>query len=154
MSANNDDYKGHANLEIISESSRINEWMYKRIKTGLKERTGNILEGGSGLGTISEKLIQDMEPSSHITLTDISVRYVQLLSIKYSSFRNVSVFRMDLNSREEYSKIGYEKHDSIIAINVLEHVRDDRLVLNEIYKLLKKAVYWLFFFPVINFYIT
>ena len=139
MSANNDDYTGHANLEIISESSRFNEWMYKRIKTGLKEKMGNILEVGSGLGTISEKLIRDMGPSSHITLTDISVRYVQLLSIKYSSFKNVSVFRMDLNSVEEYSKIGYEKYDSIIAINVLEHVRDDQLALREIYKMLKKG---------------
>jgi 2-polyprenyl-3-methyl-5-hydroxy-6-metoxy-1,4-benzoquinol methylase len=139
LSANNDDYTGHANLEIISESSRFNEWMYKKIKTGLKEKMGNILEVGSGLGTMSEKLIRDMGPSSHITLTDISVRYVQLLSIKYSSFKNVSVFRMDLNSGEEYSKIGYEKYDSIIAINVFEHVRDDQLALREIYKMLKKG---------------
>ena len=137
MSANNDDYTGHANLEIISASSRFNEWMYKRIKTGLREKMGNILEVGSGLGTISEKLIRDMGPSSHITLTDISVRYVQLLSIKYSSFKNVSVSRMDLNSGEDYSKIGYEKYDSIIALNVLEHVRDDQLALREIYKMLK-----------------
>ena len=137
MSANNDDYTGHANLEIISASSRFNEWMYKRIKTGLREKMGNILEVGSGLGTISEKLIRDMGPSSHITLTDISVRYVQLLSIKYSSFKNVSVSRMDLNTGEDYSKIGYEKYDSIIAINVLEHVRDDQLALREIYKMLK-----------------
>ena len=134
---NNDDYTGHANLEMISASSRFNDWMYKRIKTGLREKMGNILEVGSGLGTISEKLIRDMGPSSHITLTDISVRYVQLLSIKYSSFKNVSVSRMDLNTGEDYSKIGYEKYDSIIAINVLEHVRDDQLALREIYKMLK-----------------
>lgn len=137
MSANNDDYTGHANLEMISARSRFNEWMYKRIKAGLREKMGNILEVGSGLGTISEKLIRDMGPSSHITLTDISVRYVQLLSIKYSSFKNVSVSRMDLNTGEDYSKIGYEKYDSIIAINVLEHVRDDQLALREIYKMLK-----------------
>jgi 2-polyprenyl-3-methyl-5-hydroxy-6-metoxy-1,4-benzoquinol methylase len=138
LSANNDDYVGHANLEIISESSRFNDWMYKHIKTGLKEKKGNILELGSGLGTISEKIIHDMEPSAHITLTDVSITYVQSLRIKYSSFKNVSVSRMDLNIREEYSKIGYEKYDFIIAINVLEHVRDDLLALHEIYKMLKK----------------
>jgi 2-polyprenyl-3-methyl-5-hydroxy-6-metoxy-1,4-benzoquinol methylase len=139
LSANNDDYGGHANLEIISENLRFNEWMYKQIKTGLKEKMGNILEVGSGLGTISEKIIRDMGPSSHITLTDVSVRYVQSLQIKYSSFKNVSVSRMDLNIREEYSKIGYEKYDSIIALNVLEHIRDDQLALHEIYKMLKKG---------------
>ena len=139
MSANDDDYVGHANLEIISENSRFNDWMYKQIKTGLKEKMGNILEVGSGLGTISEKIIHDMGPSSHITLTDVSVRYVQLLRIKYSSFKNVSVSKMDLNIREEYSKIGYEKYDSIVAINVLEHVKDDLLALNGLYKMLKKG---------------
>jgi 2-polyprenyl-3-methyl-5-hydroxy-6-metoxy-1,4-benzoquinol methylase len=138
LSENNDDYIGHANLEIMSENSHFNDWMYKHIKMGLKKKMGNILEVGSGLGTISEKIIRDMEPSDHITLTDVSITYVQSLKIKYSSFMNVSVSRMDLNIREEYSKIGYEKYDSIVAINVLEHVRDDLLALHEIYKMLKK----------------
>jgi 2-polyprenyl-3-methyl-5-hydroxy-6-metoxy-1,4-benzoquinol methylase len=139
LSANSDDYLGHANLEIISENSRFNDWMYGHIRAGLKEKMGNILEVGSGLGTISEKIIRDMGPSAHITLTDVSVTYVQSLKIKYSSFKNVSVSRMDLNIREEYSKIGYEKYDFIVAINVLEHIRDDLLALHEIYKMLTKG---------------
>jgi phospholipid N-methyltransferase len=136
LSANSDDYLGHANLEIISENSRFNDWMYGHIRSGLNEKMGNILEVGSGLGAISEKIISDMGPSAHITLTDVSVTYVQSLKVKYSSFKNVSVSRMDLNIREEYSKIGYEKYDSIVAINVLEHIKDDLLALHEIYKML------------------
>jgi 2-polyprenyl-3-methyl-5-hydroxy-6-metoxy-1,4-benzoquinol methylase len=139
LSANSDDYLGHANLEIISENSRFNDWMYGHIRAGLKEKMGNILEVGSGLGTISEKIIRDMGPSAHITLTDVSVTYVQSLKIKYSSFKNVSVSRMDLNIKEEYSKIGYERYDSIVAINVFEHIRDDQLALHEIYKMLTKG---------------
>jgi 2-polyprenyl-3-methyl-5-hydroxy-6-metoxy-1,4-benzoquinol methylase len=139
MSANNDDYIGHANLEIISENYRFNDWMYRQIKTRLKEKLGNILEVGSGLGTFSEKIIRDMEPSSRITLTDVSASYVQALRKRYSSCQNVYVNIMDLNSREEYSKIGYEKYDSIIALNVLEHIKDDQLALLELYKMLKKG---------------
>jgi SAM-dependent methyltransferase len=137
LSANNDDYSGQANLEIISENYRFNDWMYKQIKTRLKEKMGNILEVGSGLGTFSEKIFRDMGPCSHLMLTDISIKYVQSLKTRYSSFRNVSVDRMDLNSKEEYSKIGYGKYDSIIALNVLEHVKDDVLALQELYKMLK-----------------
>jgi ubiquinone/menaquinone biosynthesis C-methylase UbiE len=139
LSANSDDYLGHANLEIISENSRFNDWMYGHIRAGLKGKMGNILEVGSGLGTISEKIIRDMGPSAHITLTDVSATYVQSLKIKYSSFKNVSVSRMDLNIREEYSRIGYETYDSIVAINVLEHIKDDLLALHEIYKMLTKG---------------
>lgn len=137
MYANSDDYVGHTNLETISENHRFNDWMYNQIKTRLEENMGNILEVGSGLGTFSEKIFRDMGSSSHLMLTDFSTRYVQSLKTRYSSFQNVSVDRMDLNNREEYSKIGYGKYDSIIALNVLEHVRDDVLALQELYKMLK-----------------
>jgi 2-polyprenyl-3-methyl-5-hydroxy-6-metoxy-1,4-benzoquinol methylase len=139
MYANSDDYVGHANLETISENHRFNDWMYNQIKTRLEEKMGNILEVGSGLGTFSEKIFRDMGSSSHLMLTDFSTRYVQSLKTRYSSFQNVSVDRMDLNNREEYSKIGYGKYDSIIALNVLEHVRDDVLALQELYKMLKNG---------------
>jgi SAM-dependent methyltransferase len=139
LSTHNNDYSGHSNLEILSENSRFNDWMYTHIKTGLREKMGNILEVGSGIGTISERIIRDMGPLAQITLTDVSITYTQSLRKKYSSFKNVSVSRLDLNSREEYSKIGYGKYDSIVAINVLEHVRDDVLALHELYKLLKKG---------------
>lgn len=139
MYANSDDYVGHANLETISENHRFNDWMYNQIKTRLEEKMGNILEVGSGLGTFSEKIFRDMGSSSHLMLTDFSTRYVQSLKTRYSSFQNVSVDRMDLNNREEYSKIGYGKYDSILALNVLEHVRDDVLALQELYKMLKNG---------------
>ena len=139
MDANPDDYVGHANLDIISGNYNFNDWMYKQIKTRLKENIGNILEVGSGLGTFSEKIFRDMGSSSHLMLTDFSARYVQSLKTRYSPFQNVSVDRMDLNSREEYSKIGYGKYDSIIALNVLEHLRDDELALQELYKMLKNG---------------
>jgi 2-polyprenyl-3-methyl-5-hydroxy-6-metoxy-1,4-benzoquinol methylase len=139
MYANSDDYVGHANLETISTNYRFNDWMYKQIKTRLEEKMGNILEIGSGLGTFSEKILRDMGSSSHLMLTDFSTRYVQSLKTRYSSFQNVSVDRLDLNSREEYSKIGYGKYDSIIALNVLEHVKDDLLALQELYKMWKNG---------------
>src|SRR5688572_13544096 len=107
MSVNNDDYVGHTNLEIFSESYRFNDWMYRQVKLGLKESIGNVLEVGSGLGRISEKIVQDMRPTSHITLTDVSVRYIQTLRNRFLSRKNVSVVRLDLNNKEDYSKIGF-----------------------------------------------
>jgi ubiquinone/menaquinone biosynthesis C-methylase UbiE len=139
MSVNDDDYVGHTNLEIFSESYRFNDWMYRQVKLGLKESIGNILEVGSGLGRISEKIVQDVPPTSHITLSDVSVRYIQTLRNRFLSRKNVSVVRLDLTNKEDYSKVGYEKYDSIIALNVLEHVKDDEFALHELYKLLKRG---------------
>jgi SAM-dependent methyltransferase len=143
-----DDYSGHSNLEITSQNRRFNNWLYKKISPGLK-KVGNILEIGSGLGTYSEMIIQDMSSnsssspsssscsSSHITITDISPTYLEKLKKSFSSSRNVSVSRLDLNCRADYDKIGYEKFDSIVALNVLEHVEKDEFALQQLYKMLK-----------------
>jgi SAM-dependent methyltransferase len=146
-----DKYSGHSNLEITSQNRRFNNWLYKKISPGLK-KVGNILEIGSGLGTYSEMIIQDMSTyssssssstlsfcssSSHITITDISTTYLEKLQKSFSSSRNVSVSRLDLDCRADYDKIGYEKFDSIVALNVLEHVEKDEFALQQLYKMLK-----------------
>lgn len=135
---NSNDYAGHINLEIFSENYRFNDWMFRQVNKGLRDKNGSILEVGSGLGTFSEKIVQDMSPNSKIMLTDISDSYLLRLNEKYSSHKNVSVNRLDLNNIDDYRNIGYEQFDSIIALNVLEHIKDDLFALQELYKMLKK----------------
>lgn len=127
------DYSGHKNLETLSNSHNFNNWMYQEIRFGLK---GDILEVGSGIGTFSQKIIQDF-PNSRIILTDVSSSYVKELELRFSN-KSTSVFKLDLNRREDYEKIGYEQFDSILAVNVLEHVQDDEFALEQLYKMLRK----------------
>jgi SAM-dependent methyltransferase len=137
---NNDiptDYSGHENLEIVLQSLRFNEWMYEQIFPGLK---GDILEVGSGIGTFSEKIIRDL-PNSNITLTDVSLKYVKDLRRKFCDTLNnnrISSYKLDLNCKEDYGKIGYNKFNSIMAINVLEHVENDEFALQQLYEMLKR----------------
>ena len=138
MTANDNEYTGHKNLEAGSTSHRFNNWMYKQISRGLRNQEGCILELGSGLGTFSEKLVHEMPSKSQIVLTDVSPSYIKLLKKKFSNQNNVSVTRLDLDSRDDYLTIGYERFDSIIALNVLEHVNEDEYAFQQLYKLLKK----------------
>jgi len=136
-------YSGHENLEIDVCRTHFNNWIYKEIFPGLK---GDILEVGSGIGTFSQKIIRDVQ-HSHITLTDISLPYVKKLEERFAKSNdgnnninnnnNISICKLDLNCKADYEKIGYEKFDSIIAINVLEHVEDDIFALQQLYKMLK-----------------
>ncbi len=129
------DYVGHENLELISQSHRFNDWMYGEIKPVLH---GDVLEVGSGIGTFSEKIIRDL-PSSNITLTDASLTYVRALEERFSNDHdnNIFTYKLDLNCKTDYEQIGYEKFDSILAINVLEHIKNDEFALEELYKMLK-----------------
>lgn len=128
-----DSYVGHENLELISQSQRFNNWLYEEILPGLY---GDILEVGSGIGTFTDKLISSF-PTSNITLTDISLEYVKKLNNKYSGNTKISTYHLDLNSKMDYERIGYGKFDSIVAINVLEHVEKDEFALGQLYRMLK-----------------
>jgi len=127
-------YTGHENLELMSESHRFNDWMYEEIKPSLY---GDILEIGSGIGTFSEKLITDF-PDSKLTFTDISPMYIELLKKKFSSNRKMEVYKLDLNEKIDYERIGYKKFDSILAVNVLEHVENDEFAFSQLYDMLKE----------------
>lgn len=127
------EFAGHENLETVTKWRNFTRWIYEQIFPSLQ---GNILEVGSGLGTFSELIIHDF-PLSLITLSDISPSYVKNLEAKFSSKR-VFVCKLDLNNIDDYERIGYEKFDSIIAINVLEHIENDERALRQLYKMLKK----------------
>ena len=126
-------YSGHENLELIAHSYRFNNWLFDEISHGLY---GDILEVGSGIGTFTEKLIRRY-PNSHLTPTDISDSYIKNLKEKYSNNKNISAYRLDLNNKADFESIGYEKFDSILAINVLEHVENDEFALDQLYNMLK-----------------
>ena len=90
------------------------------------------------MGTISDRIIQYNSPESKLILTDIPDKYLRRLKDKYSSRENVSVCRLDLENGEDYRKIGYELFNFIMALNVLEHIKDDKFALQELYRMLKK----------------
>ena len=123
---NNEEYSAQTNLELDAQSHRFTRWLYNEVSAGLK---GDVLEIGSGIGTYSEKIIYDKPRASHVMLTDISPGYIEALTKKFSSNNNnnnnVSVSRLDLNRKEDYEKIGYGKFDTILGLNVLEHVEND-----------------------------
>ncbi len=136
-------YSGHENLEVLSQSHRFNKWIFEQVCSELE---GDILEVGSGIGTFSEEIIRNSPPNSHITLTDVSTPYIKKLEERFLriaskkfAFNNISVCKLDLNCEEDYESIGYGKFDSIIAINVLEHVENDDFALQRLYDMLRKG---------------
>lgn len=125
------EYSGHENLETATKRKNFTKWIFDEVSPALK---GNILEVGSGLGTFSEHIINKF-PESSITLSDISNIYMKNLKDRFGSKR-VDVYKLDLNNSEDFQKISHKKFDSIIAINVLEHIENDKLALRQLRDLL------------------
>lgn len=123
---------GDKNLITIDSAANFINWMYEEIRPYL---SGNILELGSGIGTYSEKVIEDFKEST-IVLSDIDETYVRNLKRRFGSNKKVIVKKIDLSKQADFEDLNVGI-DSIFALNVLEHIEDDIMALNNIYRVLE-----------------
>jgi SAM-dependent methyltransferase len=78
---------------------------------------------GAGIGNITDFIIL----KENLTVIDINQDYVDYLNAKYS-FRRTSSFRLlnvDIQNVQS-SPLKSEKFDTIICLNILEHLKNDR----------------------------
>ena len=129
------DFAVFETLQSISNAPNFNYWMYKTISPYLK---GSILELGSGLGNISEYIVKDF---NDVTLSDYNLDYCEFLQKKFHGSPNVKqIISLDLQDLQFKSKNTHlkESFDSIVLLNVIEHLKDDQLSVDYCHFLLKK----------------
>jgi len=130
------DEEGMETLEVVAEADNFNLWMFNTI---LPHCTGSILEIGSGIGNISNYFLQN---NYTITLSDIRDNYCEVLKQKYSSnpylkdVINIDIVDPDFDKK--HSSL-FETFDTIYAMNIVEHVKDDKTAIANCKKLLKKG---------------
>lgn len=130
------DLAGFETLEIISKASKFNVWMFNTIKEHIKE--GSILELGSGIGNITDCLISSY---SDVTISDFNKDYYNHLKTKYSDYPSVKkVLKIDLQDDlfEQHYLDLKDSFDTVILINVIEHLADDAIAINNCKYFLKK----------------
>lgn len=124
------DKEGHITLDVISKADRFNRWMYDTISPYCQ---GTILEIGSGIGNISQFFIAN---NQSIILSDLRQNYRDILKDK---FKNNTVIKIELaaDDFEEKYKNYLNTFDTVFALNVIEHIKDDDLAIQHCKKLLK-----------------
>ena len=128
------DPEGERTLEVISRADRFNAWMYHTISPFC---SGRVLEIGSGIGNISAFFLNN---GHRITLSDLRPNYRERLNEKYSAFKNLeSVIQLDLVDPVFPEKFRHLTHefDTVFALNVIEHIRDDSLAIRNCHSLVK-----------------
>lgn len=130
------DNAGFETLECISKSSKFNIWMYSVLK---KHCFGKIIEIGSGLGNISSFFLRD---NYSTILSDKSEYYCHYLTDKFSLLPNFGGCK-ELDIVDPDFEIKHKEllgtFDSVVALNVIEHVEDDVLFISNCYKLMKQG---------------
>jgi len=128
------DEEGMETLEVVAEAERFNSWMYNTIKPYC---SGNILEIGSGIGNISEYFLNN---NLDISLSDLRDNYCEILRKKYKDYPTLKqVIQIDIIDPDfdAKHKAIFNTFDSIYALNIVEHVKDDKQAIANCKKLLK-----------------
>lgn len=130
------DIPGFETLQSISRARTFNKWIYDTIFPYLK---GPILELGSGIGNISNYILKDF---SDVSLSDYNPEYCSILKAKFRHNKNLnsvlSINLQDQNFKKNNSHLK-ESFNTIILLNVIEHLRDDRLCVDYCSFLLKRG---------------
>jgi len=130
------DQEGQDTLETIAKADRFNKWMFDTV---LPFCSGNILEIGSGIGNISQFFL---ESGLKITLSDIRKNYCDSLRSRFGKAKTLEeVLLIDLTDPEfekKYYKYN-EAYDTVFALNVVEHIKDDKLALQNCRLLIKNG---------------
>jgi len=108
-------------------------------KTILPFANGSVLEIGSGIGNISEFFLAH---KINITLSDYDDIYISELKSRFSKYSNLGgILKIDLQHPEfaSYYASIKNKFDTVILLNVLEHLKDDQAALVNARFLLKQG---------------
>lgn len=129
------DRLGFETLRIFATASSFNRWLYDTVSPYCY---GEVLEIGSGIGNISEYLCNTRLPT---TLSDSRAEYCEILKERFrNSDLAIRVFQLDISSKNFdnlYSTL-IGTFDTVILLNVLEHIENRNLALSNCKKLIKR----------------
>lgn len=114
------DEAGAETLEIMQTAPRYNQWQYSRVAPYLGKR---ICEIGSGIGNMSA-LILGRAPEL-LVLTDTDSYYREALRHQFAGRHEILVEELTLPDPAAGLRFGAYDLDTVVALNVLEHISKD-----------------------------
>ncbi|MBL8002694.1 MAG: glycosyltransferase [Flavobacteriales bacterium] len=117
---------GKVTLDAIEQAPRFNEWMYRNVRPFLGDR---VAELGCGRGNMSNYFRRHKQ----VLLTDYRDDYLDPLRERWGHIRRLQFAKLDMTLREDYTVLTRYAPESVVFLNVLEHIEDDRAVLRHLF---------------------
>jgi glycosyltransferase involved in cell wall biosynthesis len=118
---------GYRILRRMQKVSRYNRWMWERLKPFVGSR---VLEVGSGVGNMTRFLVS----RDRVVATDLDEKYLRILHHLFDAYSHVTIRRFDLNGGPP--PVAGERLDTVLCLNVLEHVEHDQAALQMLHDVL------------------
>ncbi len=110
---------GARTLHALSAAPRFNAWMADTIRPHVGQR---VLEIGAGIGNLTRALLRGRK---RYAATDINPEHLARLGSRFPHRPNLEIHSCDLTRAEDFAPFTGNM-DTVICLNVLEHIEDDR----------------------------
>jgi len=122
---------GETTLRRMARVSPYNYWLHQWIEPHVGER---VLEVGSGIGNQTQYFLD----RDRVIASDVETDYLRELSDAFGKRANLRIasFHFPL-SEADRDDLRRERVDSIVCMNVLEHIEDDRSTLGDFAEVLQ-----------------
>jgi glycosyltransferase involved in cell wall biosynthesis len=134
-----DDVYGGQILHSLDRARRFNGWMADAIRPWLGAR---VLEIGAGIGNITSWMI----PRDLYVASDINPNYLHYLQNFAAGKPYLRIANIDLEDPQSFAELE-RSFDTVICLNVLEHVKDPLLSLRNIFNVLEPGGRLLLYVP-------
>jgi SAM-dependent methyltransferase len=134
FSLSGDLYKdpGAKTLHALSAAPKFNRWMADTIRPHVGQ---SVLEIGSGIGNLTRALVRGRR---RYAATDINPEHLTRLMSRFPHRPNLEIHSCDLTSSPDFGPFA-NAMDTVICLNVLEHVEDDATGLANIFSALESG---------------
>jgi len=122
-------HEGYYILTVHDQARKYNRWLLSRFQRYIGDR---VLEAGSGIGTLTDYLTD----RHRLVCLDYEPFYLRMLRLRFGLLENFRAEHFDLTELRAYDWLLQERFDTIICVNVLEHLRNDLGVLHKFYEIL------------------
>jgi 2-polyprenyl-3-methyl-5-hydroxy-6-metoxy-1,4-benzoquinol methylase len=112
-------------LDAMAQTPRFNKWMADTIKPYCGSK---VLEIGAGIGNLTAQLLRGRRK---YTAADINPEHMARLRTRFSYRPTLAVREANLEKPADFLEFK-DGFDTVVCLNVLEHVPDDRTALQNI----------------------
>jgi glycosyltransferase involved in cell wall biosynthesis len=121
---------GFAALDALAEAPKFNKWMADTIAPYVGKR---VLEIGAGSGNMTRQLCPGR---TLYVATDLDHEHVEQLSAAFRHRPRLQVHTLDATNAADFVPFGHQL-DTVVCLNVLEHIEDDKGTLERIRTILE-----------------
>jgi 2-polyprenyl-3-methyl-5-hydroxy-6-metoxy-1,4-benzoquinol methylase len=117
--------RGARILDSLAATRRFNRWMADTVRPLVGQR---VLEVGAGIGNMTQHLARGRKT---YVASDIDEEHLARLRVRFLGRPNLSIRRCDLTNPADFQPF-HRQFDSVVCLNVVEHVADDLAALRNI----------------------